>query len=64
MTDWPENLLKRSTVDTKRTMSVAQHFENPIGSLGYRFDQLSIRFATSREPPAEHTARVHALNLR
>ena len=69
-----KGVLKRSRVDTKRTMSVAQHFEsdadlyggckNPVGTSIYRLDKLSIRFASSREMPAEHTARVHALNLR
>jgi hypothetical protein len=74
VTNWLRGVLKRSRVDTKRTMSVAQHFEsdadlyggckNPAGTLIYRLDKLSIRFASSRETPAEDAARVHALNLR
>jgi hypothetical protein len=61
VTNWLKGVLKRSRVGTKRTMSVAHH---PTDPLIYRLDKRSIRFASSRETPAEDAARVHALNLR
>lgn len=74
VTKWPKIVLRRSTVDTMRTVSVAHHFEsdtdryrgckNSIGTRLRRLDTLLIRFASSREMPSEHAARVHALNLR
>jgi len=37
--------------------------ENPTGEWIYRFDMLSIHFASSGETLAEHIARVLSFNL-